>query len=61
MDREEKILANKRKRNMDLYSIHRMLTADLLFYYAIKFIFLTQVKALAHFSDFLKWYFKFQQ
>ena len=46
MDREEKVLANKRKRNMDLYSIHRMLTADLLFYYAIKFIFLTQVKGL---------------
>lgn len=46
MDQEEKVLSDKRKRNMKLYSIHRMLTADLLFYYAIKFIFLTQVKGL---------------
>ena len=46
MEKEEKVLSNKRKRNMKLYSIHRMLTADLLFYYAIKFIFLTQIKGL---------------
>ena len=46
MDQEEKVLSEKRKQNMKLYSIHRMLTADLLFYYAIKFIFLTQIKGL---------------
>ena len=47
MNQEEKVLADKRKRNMKLYSIHRMLTADLLFYYAVKFIFLTQIKGLS--------------
>lgn len=46
MDKEEKVLSKKRKQNMKIYSIHRMLTADLLFYYAIKFIFLTQIKGL---------------
>lgn len=44
MEVEEKRLAEKRKRNMRTYSIHRMLTFDLLFYYAIKFLFLTQEK-----------------
>ena len=44
MEPEDKVLAKKRKINMELYSIHRMLTFDLLFYYAIKFLFLTQVK-----------------
>ena len=47
MEQEEKLLSGKRKQNMKLYSIHRMLTADLLFYYAIKFVFLTEVKGLA--------------
>lgn len=47
MEQEEKVLSEKRKQNMKLYSIHRMLTADLLFYYAIKFIFLTQIKGLS--------------
>ena len=36
--------SEKRKKNMKVYSIHRMLTFDLLFYYAIKFLFLTQIK-----------------
>lgn len=44
MEAEEKVLAEKRKKNMKTYSIHRMLTFDLLFYYAIKFLFLTQEK-----------------
>lgn len=44
MELEEKVLAEKRKINMKLFSIHRMLTFDLLFYYAIKFLFLTQIK-----------------
>ncbi len=44
MEPEDKVLAKKRKINMELYSMHRMLTFDLLFYYAIKFLFLTQVK-----------------
>ena len=44
MEPEEKIFSIKRKRNMKIYSIHRMLTFDLLFYYAIKFLFLTQIK-----------------
>lgn len=47
MNTEEKVLSMKRKHNMKLYSIHRMLTVDLLFYYAIKFIFLTQVKGIS--------------
>lgn len=40
-------VALKRKKNMKLYPIHRMLTADLLFYYGIKFLFLTQIKGLS--------------
>ena len=47
MDIDEKELSEKRKKNMKLFSIHRMLTADLLFYYAIKFIFLSQIKGLS--------------
>lgn len=47
MEEKEKILSNKRKYNIRLYSLHRMLTADLLFYYAIEFIFLTQIKGLS--------------
>lgn len=46
MEQDEKLLSEKRKQNMKLYSIHRMLTADLLFYYAIKFVFLTQIKGM---------------
>lgn len=44
MEAKEKVLSEKRKKNMKVYSIHRMLTFDLLFYYAIKFLFLTQIK-----------------
>lgn len=44
MEAEEKVIARMKKRNMEIYSIHRMLTFDLLFYYAIKFLFLTQIK-----------------
>ena len=44
MEAKEKSLTEKRKKNMKLYSIHRMLTFDLLFYYAVKFLFLTQIK-----------------
>lgn len=47
MEIEEKILSSKRKQNMQIYSIHRMLTADLLFYYSIKFLFLTQIKGIS--------------
>ena len=44
MESKEKEQINARKKNMRIYSVHRMLTFDLLFYYAIKFLFLTQVK-----------------
>lgn len=40
----EKELAKIRKKNMKLYSIYRMLSIDVVFMYAIKFIFLTQVR-----------------
>ena len=46
MEAEEKVIAKVKKKNMKIYSIHRTLTFDLLFYYAIKFLFLTQVKGL---------------
>lgn len=46
MQTEEKLLSEKRKQNMKIYSYHKMLTADLLFYYGIKFLFLTQTKGL---------------
>lgn len=42
----EKITTETRKRNMKTYTIHKMLTADLLFYYAVKFLFLTKAKGL---------------
>lgn len=40
----EKKIAKVRKKNMKLYSIYRMLSIDIVFMYAIKFIFLTQVR-----------------
>ncbi len=46
MEQGEKLLSEKRKMNMKTHSIHKMLTADLLFYYGIKFLFLTQIKNL---------------
>ena len=33
-----------RKQNMKLYSFYRSVSLDLIFYYAIEFLFLTQVK-----------------
>ena len=44
MSTEEEI--RKRKHNMKLYPIYEMLAYDLLFYYAIRIIFLTEVKGL---------------
>lgn len=40
----EKILARLRKKNMKLYAVYRMLSIDVVFMYAIKFIFLTQIR-----------------
>lgn len=42
----EKNLAKIRKKNMKLYSIYRMLSVDIVFMYAIKFIFLTEVRGI---------------
>jgi MFS family permease len=39
-------LEKQQEHNMKMHSIHKMLTADLLFYYGIKFLFLTKVKGL---------------
>ena len=39
-------LLSDKDKNMKLYALHRMLTADLLFYYAIKVIFLTGFKGI---------------
>ena len=39
-----KELVNARKQNMKIYSIYRAISLDLIFYYAIEFLFLTQVK-----------------
>lgn len=37
----------KRKQNMKIYSLYRMLSADHIFFYAIDFIFLTQIKNIS--------------
>lgn len=47
---EEKKIAQKRKLNMKLYPIYRTLAADVLFYNAIKVLFLTQVKGFSNAS-----------
>ena len=68
MESKEKEQINARKKNMRIYSVHRMLTFDLLFYYAIKFLFLTQVKGftasdivvVSAFWAYLRCYFKYQ-
>lgn len=39
-----KELVNARKQNMKIYAIYRAISLDLIFYYAIEFLFLTQVK-----------------
>ena len=41
------INTQKRKQNMKLYSIYRAISMDLIFYYAIEFLFLTQVKNIS--------------
>ena len=38
---------HRRKNNMKLYPIHKMLAADYLFFYAIKILFLTQIKSIS--------------
>lgn len=45
---EEKNQAKKRKLNMKLYPIYRMLAADVFFFNAIKVLFLTQVKGFSN-------------
>ena len=42
-----KELVNARKQNIKLYSIYRAISLDLIFYYAIEYLFLTQVKSLS--------------
>ena len=37
----------RRKRNMKLFPIYKMLSWDLLFYYTINFLFLTQIKNIS--------------
>lgn len=44
--------AKIRKNNMKIYPFYRMLSMDLLFFYAIEFLFITQVKGLSA-SDFM--------
>lgn len=48
---EEKVV-QARKLNMKLYPLYRMLSMDLLFFYTVKFIFLTELKGF-HVSDIL--------
>ncbi len=38
---------NLRKQNMKIYSLYRAISVDLIFYYAIEFLFLTQVKHIS--------------
>ncbi len=47
MTKEELEVSKRRKENMHLYTIHEMITADLLFYYSIEVLFLTQVKNIS--------------
>lgn len=39
-------MTKARKQNMKIYSIYRAISLDLIFYYAIEFLFLTQVKRI---------------
>lgn len=41
------VSTQKRKQNMKLYSMYRAISMDILFYYAIEFLFLTQVKNIS--------------
>ena len=45
MEKNEKRL--KYKQNMKIYSLYRMISLDIIFYYAIEFLFLTQVKNIS--------------
>lgn len=45
---EEKKLAKRRKLNMKLYPIYKMISTDVLFYNAVKVLFLTQVKLISN-------------
>ena len=42
----EQEVTKARKQNMKIYSIYRAISLDLIFYYAIEFLFLTQVKRI---------------
>ncbi len=42
-----KEIMKARKQNMKIYSLYRAISADLIFYYAIEFLFLTQVKHIS--------------
>lgn len=42
-----KEIVKARKQNMKIYSLYRAISADLIFYYAIEFLFLTQVKHIS--------------
>ena len=42
----DKMIQNK-KQNMKIYSLYRAISMDLIFYYAIEFLFLTQVKHIS--------------
>ena len=44
---QEKEIREKRKQNMKIYSLYRAISCDLIFYYAIEFLFLTQVKQIS--------------
>ena len=45
---EEQNLAKRRKLNMKLYPVYRTLAADVLFFNAVKVLFLTQVKGFSN-------------
>ena len=40
-------MTKARKQNMKIYSIYRAIGVDLVFYYAVEFLFLTQVKHIS--------------
>lgn len=45
---EEKKIAKRRKLNMKLYPIYKMIATDMLFFNAIKVLFLTQIKGISN-------------
>lgn len=40
-------LAKARKQNLKLYSLYRAVSLDLIFYYAVEYLFLTEAKGLS--------------